>query len=152
MNHDLNRFKIAQESSFEQALSEIQNGKKISHWMWYIFPQIAGLGKSSIAKKFEIRNADEAEQYLLDKLLAERLIQLTKILVNEIEGKTAQEIFGFPDYLKFHSSMTLFYSIVSKNQHLGDNSDFHCFEDALKKYYNEVKEPATLKLLKSLSA
>ncbi len=147
MNYDLTRFKIAQENCYQQVLSEIKNGKKTSHWMWYIFPQIAGLGKSELAKKYEIADFEEAEHYLIDDLLSKRLIELTSILAYEIEGKTAEEIFGFPDYLKYHSSMTLFYSVVMTSQQLENKSDYLCFEDALKKYYNGTLEEQTLEIL-----
>jgi uncharacterized protein (DUF1810 family) len=148
MKYDLNRFKIAQENCYPQVLSEIKNGKKTSHWMWYIFPQISGLGKSGTAKKYEIENIEEAEHYLIDALLSKRLIELTSILAYEIEGKTAEEIFGFPDYLKFHSSMTLFYSVISTNKELESNSDYSCFEDAIRKYYNGTLDKLTLDILK----
>lgn len=136
MKYDLNRFKIAQDNCYPQVLSEMKNGKKTSHWMWYIFPQIAGLGKSSIAKMYEVADIEEAEHYLLDDLLSKRLIALTRILAYDIENKTAEEIFGFPDYLKFHSSMTLFYSVVTTSDHFKNNAEYLCFGDAIKKYYN----------------
>jgi uncharacterized protein (DUF1810 family) len=148
MNYDLNRFKIAQDNCYPQVLSEIKNGKKTSHWMWYIFPQISGLGKSGTAKKYEIENIEEAEHYLMDALLSKRLIELTSILAYEIEGKTAEEIFGFPDYLKFHSSMTLFYSVITTSNELESNSDYSCFEDAIRKYYNGTLCKLTLDILK----
>jgi uncharacterized protein (DUF1810 family) len=114
----------------------MKNGKKLSHWMWFIFPQIAGLGKSSTAKKYEIANIEEAEFYLTDELLLKRLLELTTILAYEIEDKTAEEIFGFPDYLKFHSSITLFYFVVKSNRQYENNSDFFCFDDTIRKYYD----------------
>jgi uncharacterized protein (DUF1810 family) len=112
------------------------------------FPQISGLGKSGTAKKYEIENIEEAEHYLMDALLSKRLIELTSILAYEIEGKTAEEIFGFPDYLKFHSSMTLFYSVISTNKELESNNDYSCFEDAIRKYYNGTLDKLTLDILK----
>lgn len=148
MKYDINRFKIAQDNCYQQVLSEIKNGKKTSHWMWYIFPQISGLGKSGTAKKYEIENIEEAEHYLMDTLLSKRLIELTSILAYEIEGKTAEEIFGFPDYLKFHSSMTLFYSVISTNNKLESNSYYSCFEDAIRKYYNGTLDKLTLNILR----
>jgi uncharacterized protein (DUF1810 family) len=149
MKHDLNRFKIAQDNSYSQVLSEIKNGRKTSHWMWYIFPQISGLGKSGTAKKYEIENIKEAEHYLMDDLLSNRLVELTSILAYEIEGKTAEEIFGFPDYFKFHSSMTLFYSVISTKNEWQNNSDYSCFEDAIRKYYNGTLDKLTLDILKN---
>jgi uncharacterized protein (DUF1810 family) len=147
MKYDLDRFKTAQESCYKQVLEEIKNGKKTSHWMWYIFPQIAGLGKSGTAKKYEIANIEEAENYLMDELLSKRLIELTRILAYEVEDKTTEEIFGFPDFLKFHSSMTLFYSVVISNRQFENNSDLFCFEDAIKKYYDEKLDKSTLEIL-----
>lgn len=149
MKYDLNRFKAAQEGCYGQVLQEMKNGKKISHWMWFIFPQIAGLGKSGTAKKYEIANMEEAELYLTDELLSKRLLELTRILAYEIEGKTTEQIFGFPDYLKFNSSMTLFYSVVISNKNFKNNSDFICFEDVIKKYYDGKHDRNTLDILKS---
>lgn len=147
MKYDLNRFKIAQENCYNKVLAEIRNGKKISHWMWYTFPQIAGLGKSGTSKKYEIANIEEAEYYLKDELLSKRLLELTKILAYEVEGKTSEEIFGYPDYLKFHSSMTLFYSVAITNKQFENNSDYFCFEDAISKYYNGTLDKLTLEIL-----
>lgn len=148
MKYDLNRFKIAQDNCYPQVLSEIKRGRKTSHWMWYVFPQIAGLGKSSTAKKYEIANIEEAEHYLMDDLLSKRLLELTRILAYEIENTTAEEIFGFPDYLKFHSSMTLFYSVVITNKEWENNTDYFCFEDAIRKYYKSTLDKLTLDILK----
>ncbi len=127
----------------------MKDGRKVSHWMWFIFPQIAGLGKSRTAKKYEIANIEEAEHYLMDELLSNRLLELTKILAYKVEGRTAEEIFGFPDYLKFHSSMTLFYIVVSSNRHFHNNNDFLCFEDAVRKYYDGKLDTSTLENLKT---
>lgn len=149
MKYDLNRFRIAQESCYSQVLQEIKNGKKVSHWIWFIFPQIAGLGKSEIAKRFEIASIEEAKFYLQDKLLSKRLVELTSILAYEIKGKTAQEIFGFPDYLKFHSSMTLFYSSIKSSKHFLDNVEFSCFEDVIRKYFDGNLDNFTLEIIKS---
>jgi uncharacterized protein (DUF1810 family) len=115
--------------------------------MWYIFPQIAGLGKSLTAKKYEIATIEEAEYYLTDELLTNRLIELTKILAYEIKDKSAKEIFGFPDYLKFHSSMTLFYTVVLLNKKIETNSEYLCFEDAIRKYYNGTLDKLTIEIL-----
>ncbi len=146
---DVTRFIIAQKNSYTQVLREIKNGKKQSHWMWFIFPQIAGLGKSDTAKKYEIKNAEEAEAYLLEETLSKRLIELTSILAYEIKNKSAEEIFGFPDYLKFHSSLTLFSSVVNSNILFGDKKKFLCFEDALLKYYKGKPDKKTLEILNS---
>lgn len=149
MKYDLNRFKIAQESCYDKVLQEIKTGKKISHWMWFIFPQIAGLGKSDIAKKYEIANIEEAEFYLNDEVLKKRLLELTRILAYEIENKTAEEIFGFPDYLKFKSSMTLFYSVVKSKTQFENNKDFICFIDTIRKYYGGKLDENTIEILRS---
>ncbi len=109
MKYNLQRFKSAQENVYSQALIEITRGRKVSHWMWFIFPQITGLGKSTKAKYFEIQNIEEAKQFLLDDTLGRRLIELTEIMANRNPTSSAKQIFGFPDYLKFHSSMTLFF-------------------------------------------
>jgi hypothetical protein len=143
---DLSRFIHAQNNCYSQILKEIRNGNKESHWMWFTFPQIAGLGRSRTAKKYEISNIEEAENYLLNDVLSERLIELTRILTYEVGGKTAEEIFGFPDYLKFHSSMTLFYLVVTKNT-IQINFDYSCFEDALKKYYQGKLDILTVEIL-----
>lgn len=147
MKYDLQRFKTAQDICYGQVLQEIKSGKKSSHWMWFIFPQILGLGKSGIAKKYEIVNIEEAEYFLKDHLLSKRLIELTKILTYQVEGKTAEEIFGFPDYLKFHSSMTLFHTVVKSNKVFENKGEFSCFEDAIKKYYDGQIDNATLEIL-----
>ena len=149
MKYDLDRFKTAQASCYPQVLDEMKNGKKLSHWMWFIFPQIAGLGTSATAKKYEILNKEEAECYLRDELLSKRLVELTSILVDDIEGKTAEDIFGFPDYLKFHSSITLFYKVVISNKQFTDNSAFCCFEAAIIKYYDGKLDSATVENFKS---
>jgi len=103
----LNRFVNAQASSYENALSEIKNGRKTSHWMWYIFPQIKGLGHSETARHFALEDKEEAEQYLNHPILGTRLVNISKELLKH-KGQTANQIFGFPDDLKLHSSMTLF--------------------------------------------
>lgn len=147
MRYNLDRYKIAQDNCYSRVLEEIKNGKKVSHWMWYIFPQIAGLGKSGTAKKYEIANIEEAECYLMDELLSKRLIELTRILTHEVVGKTAEEIFEFPDNLKFQSSMTLFYLVVISNRQFKQNSDYMCFEDAIRKYYDGNFDESTLAIL-----
>ena len=146
---NLDRFKTAQDNCYTQVFEEMKNGKKVSHWMWFIFPQIAGLGKSEVAKQFEIASIEDAAHYLMDEILSKRLIELTRILAYEVEGITAQEIFGFPDYLKFHSSMTLFYLVVKSKSELQNNNYYLCFEDALRKYYDGKLDTSTLDILKS---
>ena len=149
MKYDLNRFKTAQDSCYGEVLAEMKVGKKTSHWMWFVFPQIAGLGKSETAKKYEIANLEEADHYLRDELLSMRLLELTKILAYNVEGRTAEEIFGFPDDLKFHSSMTLFYAVVMTHIQFKNNTDFLCFEDAIRKYFDEKLDTSTLEIMKA---
>ncbi|AWG21742.1 hypothetical protein FFWV33_09410 [Flavobacterium faecale] len=149
MKYDLNRFKTAQDSCYSQVLQEMKNGKKVSHWMWFIFPQIAGLAKSGTAKKYELTTKEEAEHFLQDEVLSKRLLELTRILAYDIDSKTAEEIFGFPDFLKFHSSMTLFYTVVLSNKQYENNSDYLCFEDTIKKYYDGKLDKSTLEILKA---
>ncbi len=105
--HDLQRFVDAQNPVFDQVLSELQAGHKRSHWMWFIFPQIRGLGASPMANRYAISSIAEARAYLGHPILGPRLRECTR-LVTEIEGRTIAEIFGYPDDLKFRSSMTLF--------------------------------------------
>jgi uncharacterized protein (DUF1810 family) len=99
---DLQRFLTAQEGPYAQVLGELRAGQKRSHWMWFIFPQIRGLGRSATAERFAISGRDEAEAYLEHPVLGARLRECTR-LVNAVEGRSAEEIFGFPDYLKFRS-------------------------------------------------
>lgn len=110
---DLNRYLDAQKYNYEQALKEIQNGKKESHWMWYIFPQITGLGQSDMAKYYEIKSLTEAKEYLNNEILKARLINMCQSLLN-LKVNNPVEIFGPIDALKLKSSMTLF-SYISDN-------------------------------------
>lgn len=134
MKYNLQRFKSAQENVYSQALIEITRGRKVSHWMWFIFPQITGLGKSTKAKYFEIQNIEEAKQFLLDDTLGRRLIELTEIMANRNPTSSAKQIFGFPDYLKFHSSMTLFFSVIISDKLLSDDEKYSCIKEVLRKY------------------
>ena len=113
-NYDLKRFILAQERDYEVALAEIKNGRKRSHWMWYIFPQIKGLGRSSTSEFYGIANLDEATAYLSDSLLSDRLVEISSALLG-LETDNALEIFGNPDYLKLKSSMTLFSCVEQSN-------------------------------------
>ncbi len=147
MANNLQRFLRAQENSYQDALQELKNGKKTSHWMWYLLPQISGLGKSDIAKQYEIESEDEAFQYLQHEILSVRLLKLTSILVDEVNGKSAEEIFGFPDYLKFQSSLTLFNFIAEKYREQFSSPEFQVFKLALDKYYKGEKDCKTLEIL-----
>ena len=122
----LDRFIKAQEKSYQIALKEIKNGRKLSHWMWFIFPQIDGLGMSSISRKYSIKTQQEARDYLNHHILGNRLIETTNALM-KINQKSARGIFGYPDDLKLKSSMTLF-KIISYDDKL--------FSDVLVKYFN----------------
>jgi uncharacterized protein (DUF1810 family) len=147
MKTDLNRFLQAQENSYADALQEMKNGKKTSHWMWYVFPQIKGLGKSSMAREYEIQDLAEAKAYLHDEILGERLLKLTGILVNDVQGKSAEQIFGYPDFLKFHSCLTLFDYVASTINFTDEK--FNVFQQALEKYYGGKKDENTLKIIEN---
>ena len=123
--YDLQRFVDAQNPVFEQACAELRAGQKHGHWMWFIFPQLRGLGHSQMAIKFAISSRDEAVAYLKHQVLGARLRECTQ-LVMLVEGRSINQIFGSPDDLKFRSSMTLFASTTSTNQ---------TFKDALQKYF-----------------
>src|SRR5690349_24014751 len=107
VDYNLDRFIDAQNGVYEQALSELKAGRKRSHWMWFIFPQIAGLGTSAMAEKYAIRSAEEAAAYLADPVLGSRLRRCVNAILG-IDGLSAHEVFGSPDDLKLRSSMTLF--------------------------------------------
>lgn len=135
--NDLQRFLEAQEDDFELALSEIKSGRKESHWMWYIFPQIAGLGFSSTSIFYAIKDLTEAEEYLNHPILGERLIEISEALL-EIKGKTAFQIFGSPDDMKLKSSMTLFAALNETNP---------IFQKVLDKYFDGAKDELTMQIL-----
>lgn len=130
----LERFVRAQEPIIERVLAELRAGRKASHWMWFVFPQIRGLGHSPTAQRFAIASRAEAQSYLRHPVLGPRLRECAR-LVNEIEGRSAEEIFGHPDYLKFRSSMTLFAHATADNQ---------VFADAVQKYFGGEYDPITL--------
>jgi uncharacterized protein (DUF1810 family) len=135
--HNLRRFVDAQAPVIEQALRELRDGRKGSHWMWFIFPQLRGLGRSPVAVKYAIASREEAEAYLRHEVLGPRLRECTR-LVNLVEGRSISDIFGYPDDLKFHSSMTLFASVAS---------DKKVFSDALGKYFAGQLNPLTMEEL-----
>ena len=136
--YDLDRFVKAQACDFEIAFAEIKNGRKRSHWMWYVFPQFVGLGFSGISRRYAIRSIAEARAYLNHRILGSRLIQCMETLL-AIEGRSAQEIFGFPDELKLKSCATLFASVSSAGS---------VFERLLDKYFNAERDQKTLDLLR----
>lgn len=136
---DLARFVDAQDGVHACAVEELKAGQKRSHWMWFIFPQIAGLGFSSTARFYAIAGSDEARAYLAHPVLGPRLIECTKIL-NNLQGRSLTQIFGYPDNMKFRSSMTLFERVA------GPDSEFSA---ALEKYCSGQRDTATLDLLRS---
>jgi uncharacterized protein (DUF1810 family) len=133
----LERFLEAQKPVYAEVLDELRAGRKSSHWMWFIFPQIQGLGHSSTARYYAIGSLAEAAAYLAHPVLGPRLRECTR-LANAVEGRSASRIFGFPDDLKFRSSMTLF---ARASQ---DNAEFL---EALEKYFGGEPDPATLSRL-----
>lgn len=134
---DLARFVEAQRSSYDQALAELTAGDKRSHWMWFIFPQLAGLGSSAMAQHYAISGLDEARAYLRHPVLGERLRTCTAA-VNAVSGRTAHQIFGSPDDMKFRSSMTLFGRADPATT---------AFRQALARFYGGAEDPRTLGLL-----
>lgn len=136
--YNLVRFVRAQDPIYAQALRELRAGAKHSHWMWFIFPQFAGLGRSATAQHYAIQSLDEARAYLAHPLLGRRLHECVAILLG-LEGHTAADIFGHPDVLKLQSSLTLFDAIS------GDD----LFVRALDKYYGGERDTATLQLIAS---
>ncbi|OBF80402.1 calpastatin [Mycobacterium sp. 852002-51163_SCH5372311] len=134
---DLKRFVEAQARVYPSVLEELRAGRKRSHWMWFIFPQLAGLGSSPMAARFGISSLEEAREYLRHELLGPRLHECTQ-LVNRVQGRSVSEIFGSPDDLKLCSSMTLFLRATDDNQD---------FAELLEKYYGGQQDPLTLKRL-----
>jgi uncharacterized protein (DUF1810 family) len=134
---NLQRFVDAQNPVFAQVCSELREGRKRTHWMWFIFPQLRGLGSSSMARRYAISSLEEATAYLKHPILGPRLRECTR-LVTRIEGRPIEEIFSDPDYLKFRSSMTLFARATSDNR---------VFTGALDKYFEGELDPLTLERL-----
>jgi len=134
---DLQRFVDAQNSIYDEVCAELRDGRKRGHWIWFVFPQLRGLGSSHMATVFGISSRQEAVAYLDHPVLGPRLRECTR-LVNLVQGRAIGQIFGYPDDLKFRSSMTLFASV---------SSDSQVFEDALQKYFGGESDPLTLKRL-----
>ena len=134
---DLDRFTQAQAPVFAQVQQELRAGQKLSHWMWFVFPQLTGLGHSSTARHYAIASRAEAKAYLAHPILGPRLVECTA-LVNAVEGRTLNQIFGSPDDLKFHSCVTLFSAT--------DPSGI-VFRAALDRYFGGQPDRATLVLL-----
>jgi uncharacterized protein (DUF1810 family) len=135
--YDLRRFVDAQAGVYEQACAELRAGRKRSHWMWFVFPQIRGLGSSEMAMRYAISSLEEARDYLGHAVLGARLRECAEIVVGA-HGKTTEEIFGYPDDLKFHSSMTLFAQAAAGWAGNG------VFEEALEKYFGGEMDRETL--------
>jgi uncharacterized protein (DUF1810 family) len=131
---DLVRFVSAQADVYDDALAELRAGRKRTHWMWFVFPQIAGLGASSTARRYAIASLAEARAYLTDTVLGPRLIECTSALL-AVEGRTAEQIFGYPDDLKLRSSMTLFGRAAP---------EIELFQQVLDRYYDGKPDPQTL--------
>jgi uncharacterized protein (DUF1810 family) len=137
--YNLQRFVDAQRSIYENVRLELCRGSKRSHWMWFIFPQFRGLGRSNMAQLFAISSPEEAAAYLEHPVLGSRLRECSR-LVAAIDGRSIEDIFGYPDYLKFRSSMTLFAQVAADNE---------IFNNCLRKYFNGEPDPATLAQLSS---
>lgn len=134
--YDLDRFVRAQVADYDQALSELRGGRKRSHWMWYIFPQLEGLGQSPMSHRYSIKSAAEARGYLDHPVVGPRLRECAAV-VNAIVGRSALDIFGSPDDMKLRSCSTLFARV----------SDDGVFEQLLQKYFNGQPDDETLRLL-----
>ncbi|MHB8476551.1 MAG: DUF1810 domain-containing protein [Steroidobacteraceae bacterium] len=135
--HNLQRFLDAQRPIYPQVLGELRAGRKETHWMWFIFPQLEGLGISPTAQKYAIASLDEAKAYLDQPTLGPRLRECTRLVMTH-EGRSVEDIFGYPDHLKFHSSMTLFAHATTED---------HDFTEALRKYFRSDFDSKTMQRL-----
>lgn len=138
-NHDLSRFVSAQEGRYEMAYAELANGRKRSHWMWYIFPQLSGLGSSPMARRYALSGLEEAKAFLAHPLLGTRLVNISALLLG-LETNKPTEIFGFPDDIKLRSSMTLFALAYPEEP---------VFQQVLDRFFGGGKDPLTLRLLRT---
>lgn len=137
--YDLQRFIEAQKPVIEAVKKELRSGRKRTHWMWFVFPQMEGLGSSQKSRRYAISSRAEAQAYLAHPILGPRLRECTE-LVNSIEGRSANDVFGSPDDLKFRSSMTLFEAVAD---------DPTPFRRALERYYDGEPDSKTLELLEN---
>lgn len=135
--YGFDRFLLAQENSFVQALAELRAGRKQSHWMWFIFPQFDGLGSSAMSRRYAIRSAAEARAYLRHPVLGPRLVQCCEAAM-AVDGRSADEVFGLPDDMKLRSSMTLFAAVSPSG------SVFHA---ALHRFFHGARDAQTIRLL-----
>ena len=140
--HDLDRFVRAQADDYEQALAELRAGRKRTHWMWYVFPQLAGLGFSEMAQRYAIRDLAEARTYLAHPVLEQRLLAAAEAVLR-VDGRSAAEILGSPDDLKLRSSATLFAVVAPPGS---------VFDQLLAKYYGGERDGKTLRLLGTSAA
>jgi uncharacterized protein (DUF1810 family) len=136
---DLARFLTAQKSDYETALAEIKKGRKTSHWMWYIFPQIAGLGSTDTSRFYSIKDSDEAAEYLNHPVLGKRLVEISMELL-KLQSNNARMIFGVPDDMKLRSSMSLFASMPDTDP---------VFQLVLEKFFDGETDPKTMGILNS---
>ena len=137
MEYDLSRFAIAHQRNYQQALAEIKNGKKLSHWMWYIFSQLKGLGRSSTSDYYGIRDLDEAKAFLQDEYLGSHLLEISNVLL-QLDCNDAKIVMGKPDDMKLKSCMTLFC--------LAD-PDEEVFKEALNKFFDRKPDYRTVKMI-----
>ena len=137
----LDRFIAAQSDCYSEALEELRAGEKRTHWMWFVFPQLQGLGSSPTALRYAIKNLAEAQSYLAHPILGARLLECSDA-VNAVQGRSALQIFGTPDDLKFNSCMTLF--------ELASDGGQRVFSQALEKYYAGKRDERTLELIKEV--
>ena len=140
-DYDLERFIEAHNDDYNRALNEVKSGRKLTHWMWYIFPQIAGLGMSETAKYYEIKSLDEERAYLNNELLKDHIIEISNALL-ELDKTDPVEVFGDVDALKLKSSMTLFSYV----------SDDEIFNKVIDKYFNGSKDLTTVRICEELKA
>jgi uncharacterized protein (DUF1810 family) len=136
--YDLQRFVDAQDRVYARVVTELRAGRKTSHWMWFVFPQVAGLGTSPMAQKYAINSLDEARAWLAHRVLGPRLQECTQ-LVLDVKGREISDILGYPDDLKFHSSMTLFATLEGAPP---------IFDAALLKYFGGERDARTLAILR----
>jgi uncharacterized protein (DUF1810 family) len=139
---DLIHFVDAQAQVYGRVIEELTDGRKRTHWMWFIFPQLTGLGHSALAQRYAIRDLEQARRYLADPMLGSRLLDGVGLMIGH-KGRSALEILGSPDDLKFRSCLTLFAKAAA------DNSDRMLFQEALDQFYNGMLDHRTLELLGS---
>ncbi|MCU6760826.1 Uncharacterized conserved protein [uncultured Roseburia sp.] len=140
MNHKLDRFLAAQQKHYKTALKEIRDGQKKSHWMWYVFPQIIGLGFSEISQYYAIKDLKEAKEYIEHDILGKNLIEISQALL-ETDSKDAVFVMGSPDDLKLKSSMTLFALV---------KPEYIVFQKVLDKFFHGEKDQKTIEILQTL--